>query len=77
MLPIIREVQKAGARTLRKIAEDSTREGSLRHAAGSGTRNRSRTCWRGLRGAGVMFVLPNSGARAHIPGPPLGHNATS
>jgi hypothetical protein len=45
VFPIIREAQKAGARTLRRLRKHSTPEGSPRHAGASGTRNRSQTSW--------------------------------
>ena len=49
MLPIIREAQKAGARTLREIAEALNARDIATARGGNGTRNRSRTYWRGLR----------------------------
>ena len=46
---VIREAQKAGARTLREIAQALNAEGYPRHVGANGTRNWSRTSSRVLR----------------------------
>jgi hypothetical protein len=58
MLPIIREVQKAGARTLREIAEALNARG-IATARGGQWYAIGRECARaGLGGAGLMSVWP-------------------
>jgi len=49
VLPIIREAHKAGARTLREIAEARTPEASQRRGVGNGMPRVSRTFLRELR----------------------------
>jgi hypothetical protein len=51
VLPIIREAQKAGARTLRQIAEALNARGIATARGANGTRSRSRTFWHALRTA--------------------------
>jgi hypothetical protein len=59
VLPIIREAERASARTLREIAETLNARGIPTARGASGTRNRWRTCW---RGATLAFPQP-SGVR--------------
>jgi predicted TIM-barrel fold metal-dependent hydrolase len=50
VLPIIREAQKAGARTLREIAKALNARGiATAHAGANGTPSLSRTFWRARR----------------------------
>ena len=49
MLPIIREAQKAGARTLREIAEALNARGIATARVGNGTPSPSRMFWRAPR----------------------------
>ena len=46
VLRIIRQIKRAGARTLREIANALNERGSERRVAGNGTRPRSTMCWR-------------------------------